>query len=238
MIVRVDATADGVAQTAAEIVSGVIAGGPAVLGLPTGRTPIGLYARLRAAGLDWSRVTTFNLDEFVGVAPDDRRSFRAFMRTHLLDGVGISAERTHFLDGTAGDLAGECARYDAALSAAGGLDLLVCGVGANGHLAFNEPGPALRAATHVETLLEATRRGNADAFGGDAAAVPTHAVTLGMAALLGARRVLLLATGAGKAEVVEAVVRGPLTTYLPASWLQVHPRVDVVLDRAAAARLG
>ena len=236
MIVRVEATAESVAAAAADHVERVVAAGPTVIGLPTGRTPIGLYTRLRTRPLDWSQVTTFNLDEFVGLSPDDPRSFRAFMRRHLLDAVGLAAARTHFLDGTASELDAECRRYDAALAAAGGLDLLVCGVGANGHLAFNEPGTSLRAATHVETLLEETRRDNADVFGGEAA-VPAQAVTLGMAALLGARRVLLLATGAGKADVVEAILRGPLTTGLPASWLQVHPAVEVIVDRAAAARL-
>lgn len=235
MNVRIVDTAEDVAAAAAERVAHAVTARPGVvLGLPTGRTPVATYAALRQKTLDWSRVRTFNLDELVGVAAADPRSYRSFMHEHLFDAVNLPPAHVQFLDGTASDLAAECRRYEAAIAAAGGIDLLLCGVGLNGHLAFNEPGPSLVARTHVESLHAATREANAGAFGGRVSAVPDRALTIGMGTLLGARRILLLATGAAKAGVVAAALRGPLTTELPASWLQVHPAVDVLLDREAA----
>lgn len=206
-----------------------------VLGLPTGRTPIAMYERLRTAGLDWSRVRTFNLDEFAGLASAHPGSFRRYMDEHLFEAVGLSGERVGFLRGDAADPEAECVRYDRAIEAAGGLDLLICGLGGNGHIGFNEPGPALIGPSHVAVLHDETRAANADRFGGDAALVPSRALTMGMTAILRAQRILVLATGAAKAEAVHAMLRGPLTTAMPASWLQVHPAVDVLLDPAAAA---
>lgn len=231
----VDAVAD---EAAAFVAAAVVSHPDLVVGLPTGRTPLGLYSRLRHRALDWSRVRTFNMDEFAGVAPDDARSFRAFMHEHLFGALHLRPEQMGFLSGTAADLEEECTRYDRAMSDIGGLDLLVSGIGANGHVAFNEPGPLLRAPTHIATLHASTRLANAALFGGDVAAVPVRALTIGMAAILQARRVLVIATGAAKAHAVAAMVRGPLTTMAPASWLQVHPAVKVILDRAAASALG
>jgi len=206
-----------------------------VLGLPTGHTPVALYARLAAAGLDWSLARTFNLDEFSGVAPGTPGSFRAFMDRHLFSHVNLAPERIGFLRGDTGDDAAECARYEAAIDAAGGIDLLVLGLGANGHVGFNEPAPALHAASHPVDLHAATRAANADWFGGDPARVPPHALTIGMGHVLRARAVLMLATGPSKASAVAAMTRGPLTTNCPASWLQVHPRTTLLVDCAAAA---
>ena len=231
-------TAEAVAETAAAVVSDVVAaGGHPVIGLPTGRTPVGLYARLRAARLDWSRVRTFNLDEFEGLSPSHPGSFRRYMDDHLFTAVGVPASQVGFLRGDAVDAGAECARYDQAIDTAGGLDLLVCGLGGNGHLGFNEPGAVLWGATHVATLHPGTRAANAALFGGDAAAVQARALTMGMTAILRARRILVLATGTSKAAAVSAMSRGPLTTTLPASWLQVHGAVEVLLDRAAASAL-
>lgn len=208
-----------------------------VLGLPTGRTPLALYAGLSTAGLDWSGVRTFNLDEFAGLPPAAAGSFRAFMDAHLFRHVNLPAGAIGFLRGDAPDPVAECARYEAALAGAGGLDLLILGLGGNGHIGFNEPAPQLVAETHVVTLEDATRRANANAFGGDWQRVPPQALTMGMRQVLGARRVILMATGSAKADAVAAMVDGPLTTACPASWLQVHREVQVVVDRAAAARL-
>jgi glucosamine-6-phosphate deaminase len=219
-------------------VARAIAAGPLTLGLPTGRTPIGLYDRLVRAGLDWSRVRTFNLDEFASLGPRDPGSFRAFMDRHLFGRVNLPSGAIGFLRGDAADAEAECARYDAALDKAGGLDLLLLGLGGNGHVGFNEPGPTLTAASHVVTLHDDTRRANADGFGGDWRQVPARALTLGMRQILAARRVVLMATGPAKAEAVAAMVEGPLTTACPASWLQVVGRCLVVVDRAAASRLG
>ena len=208
-----------------------------VLGLPTGRTPLPMYERLRNARLDWSAVRTFNLDEFDGLGPAAPGSFRHYMDEHLFTAVGLPPAQIGFLRGDTADAAAECARYDRALAAAGGIDLLICGLGGNGHLGFNEPGPVLWGPTHVATLHESTRAANAALFGGVIDAVPRRALTMGMRAILGARRVLVLATGATKAEAVAAMVQGPLTTACPASWLQVHGAVEVLVDPAAAARL-
>lgn len=209
-----------------------------VLGLPTGHTPVAMYALLAAAGLDWSAARTFNLDEFGGVSPQTPGSFRAFMDEHLFSRVNLAPEHIGFLRGDAADEAAECARYEAAIDLAGGIDLLVLGLGANGHIGFNEPGPALRALTHATRLHPSTRAASAAWFGGDPARVPERALTIGMGQVMRARVVLMIATGPTKASAVAAMTRGPLTTGCPASWLQVHPRATVVVDRAAAAAMG
>ena len=165
---------------------------------------------------------TFNLDEFEGLSPEHPGSFRTYMDQHLFGAVGLRPAQIGFLRGDAADPAAECARYERAIAAAGGIDLLVCGLGTNGHIAFNEPGPLLWGPTHVAALLPETRAANAALFGGELARVPTHALTMGMRTILRARRILVLATGTAKAAAVAAMHHGPLTTMLPASWLQVH----------------
>ncbi len=210
-----------------------------VLGLPTGRTPLALYTSLRSVALDWSAMRTFNLDEFATLGPGDAGSFRAYMDEHLFRHVNLAPEAIGFLRGDAPDEAAECDRYDAAIAAAGGIDLLLVGLGGNGHIGFNEPGDSLTAATHAVHLHPSTRRANAGPFGGDWQRVPDRALTMGMRQVLSARHVVMLATGASKAAAAAAMLDGPLTTRCPASWLQTHPRVTVVLDRAAArARTG
>lgn len=231
---------DQVAAAVAERVAAALAGRPPlVLGLPTGRTPLATYAELRrlhAAGrADFSRATTFNLDEFAGVAPSHPGSFRAFMEKHLFGSVNLAPARIHFLNGAADDLDAECDRYETAIAAAGGLDLQILGIGGNGHIGFNEPGDELAARTHRVRLAESTRRDNAALFGGDAAQVPREALSMGMGTILKAAEILLLATGERKAQCVERMVRGPVTTRLPASFLQLHGRVELYLDRAAAS---
>jgi glucosamine-6-phosphate deaminase len=228
------AVADAAAAAVAETIAAV---DRPVIGLPTGRTPQALYGRLRSAGLDWTRVRTFNLDEFLGLAPSAAGSFRRFMDEHLFRAIDLPAERIGFLRGDTADAAAECARYDRAITAAGGIDLLILGIGTNGHIAFNEPGPQLWGPTHVETLLPDTRAANAADFGGDVTRVPACALTMGMSAILRARRIVVLATGTAKAEVVAAMRDGALTTALPASWLQLHEAVEVLLDPAAAGAL-
>jgi glucosamine-6-phosphate deaminase len=215
-----------------------------VLGLPTGRTPIPLYrelVRLHAAGrADFSRATTFNLDEFYGLSAADPRSYRAFMRRHLFDHVNLPPRRIHFLKGAVAPGAAvqrECDRYERAIARAGGIDLLILGLGMNGHIGFNEPARALAARTHCSRLKPATRRANAPLFGNRLAAVPREALSMGMATILHAKRIVLLATGATKARCVERMIYGPVTPRLPASFLQLHQQVEIWLDRAAAQNL-
>jgi glucosamine-6-phosphate deaminase len=212
-----------------------------VLGLPTGRTPIPLYralVRLYERGrADFSRATTFNLDEFVGLSPRDPRSYHAFMRRHLFDAVNLSPRRIEFLNGRARSPRREAARYERRLAAVGGLDLVVLGIGANGHLGFNEPAAALAPRTHLATLRPATRRANAWSFDGDVRRVPRRALSMGIGTILSARGVVLLATGRAKAAIVRRALTGPVTTRVPASLLQLHPNVVAVLDKDAAGQL-
>ena len=212
-----------------------------VLGLPTGRTPIELYreiALLHGAGeIDFSNVTTFNLDEFVGVDPDDPSSYHAFMRHHLFDHVNLSAKRTHLLNGMARDLEQECVRFERAIERAGGIDLMILGLGQNGHIGFNEPDRALSARTHRTRLSLSTRRANAFLFHRRVTAVPREALSMGMRTILQARRIVLLATGRSKARAVAQALRGRVTTRVPASFLQLHRDVEVWLDEPAASSL-
>jgi glucosamine-6-phosphate deaminase len=212
-----------------------------VLGLPAGRTPVPVYAELRrlhhAGEVDFVGVRTFNLDEFAGLAPTHPASFRRFMQTQLFDAVNLASGRIGFLDGGAPDPPAECHRYEADIQAAGGLDLTVLGLGVNGHIGFNEPGNFLVAGTHVVELHEATRRANAAPFGG-LAHVPVRALTVGVGTILRSDSIALIATGASKAAAVAAMVRGPVTTQVPASLLQTHRRVVCYLDREASGDLG
>lgn len=242
MRVRVFDTPRAAAHALAAAVARALEQNPRlVLGLPTGRTPIPLYRELatlcRARQVDFSQATTFNLDEFVGLPARHPSSYRAFMQRHLFGRVNLPPTRIHFLNGTASDLEAECRRYERAIGRAGGIDLQILGLGTNGHIGFNEPAPALMAETHWTSLSQATRRANAGFFGNRLRAVPREALSMGMATILHARRIVLLATGSGKARCVERMVNGPLTPALPASFLQLHRHVEVWVDRAAATRL-
>ncbi len=212
-----------------------------VLGLPTGRTPVALYEELvrlaRLGRAQFGHATTFNLDEFAGLPPSHPGSYRRFMERHLFSKVGIPPPHINFLDGSAPDARQECARYERAIAEAGGIDLQILGIGINGHIGFNEPARRLQSRTHLVRLKPETRRSNAALFGGRAAAVPAHALSMGMATILQARAIVLLATGRAKAACVERVVNGPLTTDLPASFLQLHHDVVVMVDKGAAEKL-
>jgi glucosamine-6-phosphate deaminase len=236
--VRVFASEEQAASSLADRIAAAISARPQlVLALPTGRSPLGFYRALierHRAGLDLAQVRTFNLDEWVGVPAEDPASFRAYMERHLFSQVNLVHPRVQFLEGMAEDLETECARFDAAIAEAGGIDLAVLGLGVNGHIAFNEPGDALIARTHRAKLTRETRLANAGVFGGDAARVPLEALTMGMAAILQAREIALLAFGESKALAVRQLRDGPVTPRCPASFLQLHPRVTLYLDEAAA----
>jgi glucosamine-6-phosphate deaminase len=241
-MIRVFPTADALARALAGHVARALRKNPdVVLGLPTGRTPIPLYRELvrlhRLGRADFSRATTFNLDEFLGIDPHDPRSYRAFMQRHLFDGVNLSPTRIHFLDGKARDAARECRRYERAIDRAGGIGLQILGLGTNGHIGFNEPARALVARTHATRLKPATRRANAALFDNRVSAVPPDALSMGMATILHAQRIVLLATGAAKAGCVQRMIEGPVTPRLPGSFLQLHRCAEVWLDRLAASRL-
>jgi len=239
--IRVFTTSEELARAAARRVAETLGQRPdLVLGLPAGRTPIGVYAelgRLAAAGeADFSRATAFALDEFVGIEHIHPASFHRFIREHLIEHVGLPRERFHGLNGAADDLQAECDRYEAAIQRAGGIGLQLLGIGSNGHVGFNEPASELPAATHRVTLLDGTRKACAGLFDGDFARVPREALTIGIGTILKADTVILLAAGDGKAASVERMVRGPITPQLPASFLQAHRAVEVYLDRPAASR--
>ena len=212
-----------------------------VLGLPTGRTPVALYQELTAlvsrGRVSFAAVTTFNLDEFLGIGPEHPGSYRHFMDAHLFDRVDPPPFRVNFLRGDASDPEEECARYEQLIAQAGGIDVQILGVGTNGHIGFNEPAATLQARTHRVQLRPETRRSNAALFGNDPQAVPAEALSMGMATILLARSIVLLATGRTKAGCIARALRGPVTTALPASFLQLHPSVDIVVDAAAAGEL-
>jgi len=226
---------------AADVTRAVEAHPRLVLGLPTGRTPVPFYRELVRAhqeqGLSLSGVTTFNLDEFIGVPASDPRSYRAFMERQLFGHVDLAPRKINFLDGMADDTDRECSRYERVIARAGGIDIMILGLGTNGHIGFNEPGRFLIADTHRTRLTATTRRANAALFKFRMADVPREALSIGIATILRARRIVLLATGATKARCVERMLTGPVTCALPASFLQLHERVEVWLDRAAARRL-
>lgn len=239
MMTHVFEGAEGTSEALADALLAEIRRRPSlVMALPTGATPLPMYAALRrAAALDpdvLAQVRTFNLDEFVGLAAEDPASYRAYMVRELFQPVRLPVAQIGFLNGCVLDLEGECARYEEHIAAVGGLDVAVLGLGGNGHIGFNEPSTVLHARTHVTALEESTRLANARWFGGRLERVPRQALSMGVGTILGARRIMLIATGAAKAAAVDGLRSGVVTTQLPASLLQCHPDVTLWLDRDAA----
>ena len=212
-----------------------------VLGLATGRTMEQVYERLiqlhRDERLDFSLCRTFNLDEYIGLPPQDKHSYRYYMDEHFFKQVNIDPRNTHLPDGTATDLAAECQHYEAQIRDCGGIDLQLLGIGRSGHIGFNEPLSALRSRTRDKALTPSTIEQNAPLFGGDASQVPRRAITMGVGTILESQRCVVLATGSDKAEILAKAVEGPITSMVTASVLQLHPRCTVVVDEAAAERL-
>ena len=208
----------------------------AILGLATGSTPEGMYARLsemhEKEGLDFSKAKSYNLDEYYPISPDNRQSYRYFMEKHLFSKVNFKAGATHVLDGTASDAEAECRRYEAEIDEAGGIDLQILGIGENGHIAFNEPGDYLHAETHKTGLTESTIKANARFFSvGEL--MPNAALTVGMGVIMRAKKVLLIATGAKKKAAIKELLSGRISTACPASVLQMHPNAVIICDEAA-----
>jgi glucosamine-6-phosphate deaminase len=232
---------ESASRLAAEMIAQTMRSKPrAVLGLATGSTPLGAYRELvrmhREDGLDFSQTVTFNLDEYVGIPTTHEQSYRRFMDDNLFSHVNIRRENTHVPDGLADDVAAACDAYEAAIAEHGGIDLQLLGIGSNGHIAFNEPGSSLASRTRVKTLSRKTREDNARFFK-SIDEVPRHAVTMGIGTVLDARRIILVAAGAGKAAAVAAAAEGPVTAMCPASILQAHRFVTFIVDRDAAGGL-
>jgi len=226
----------------AGVVEGVVAAVPdVVLGLATGSSPLPVYRELigrhrAGVGPSYAGVSTFNLDEYVGLPAGHGQSYLATIRRELTDGLGIDRSRVHGPDPDPDRLATAGARYEAQITAAGGIELQVLGIGGNGHLAFNEQGSSLASLTRVKTLSARTRADNARFFD-SLEQVPRLVVTQGIGTILRARHLVLVATGEAKAEAIAAAVEGPVSASCPASVLQLHPHVTVLLDPAAASRL-
>ena len=240
-------SADEIAVVAADVIESLVRRKPAaVLGLATGSTPLPAYRELirrsqAGTGPSYTAVTCFNLDEYVGLPTPDgggvhEQSYRATIARELTDGLGISPDRVFGPDPDADGLPSAGERYEAAIAQAGGVDVQFLGIGSDGHLAFNEPGSSLASRTRIKTLTAQTRKDNARFFG-SLDEVPNHVLTQGLGTILEARHLLLIATGEGKAGAVAASVEGPVSASCPASVLQLHPHVTVLLEAAAASRL-
>lgn len=221
------------AQLAFELIKEKLKTGAQVLGLATGSTPIALYQTMVASDWDFSAVTTINLDEYIGLSANHEQSYHYFMDRHLFSHKDF---KQHFIpNGLASDLQAEAARYDEIL-ANYPIDLQVLGLGQNGHIGFNEPGTPFTSQTHVVNLTESTIQANARFFA-DEKDVPSQAISMGIASIIAAKTIVLLAYGEEKATAVKAMVEGPVTPACPASILQDHRDVVVILDQAAASQL-
>ncbi len=211
-----------------------------VLGFATGNTVLELYAELaelhRTEGLDFSGVTTFNLDEYLGIPPGHPASFHSYMGLHLFSKLNIPQNRIHIPDGMAPDIPSYCRYYEASVRSAGGIDIQILGIGKNGHLGFNEPSSSLTSRMRIKTLTDETRKEIAPGFGG-LDKVPSHVLTLGLGSIMDSRMCLLLAFGKKKARAISQMVEGPVTSAMPGSVLQMHPRAVVIVDEEAASEL-
>ncbi|MCL2356212.1 MAG: glucosamine-6-phosphate deaminase [Defluviitaleaceae bacterium] len=227
---------EALSRECAKIIRELVASKPnCVLGLATGSTPVGTYEQLihmyDAGDVDFSRVTAFNLDEYFPIKKSSDQSYYHFMRKNLFDRINIA--QTFIPDGEAPDAAAECAAYEEKIAAHGGIDLQILGIGNNGHIGFNEPGDAFVAATNYTPLDESTIKANARFFA-DESEVPRYAVTMGIRTIFRAGKIILLASGAGKADAIFKALHGPITPQMPASVLQLHPDVTVIVDEDAA----
>jgi len=234
-------TYEEVSRLAAQTIARQLSRKPnSVLGLATGSTPIATYGELarmhREEGLDFSQVITFNLDEYFGLPPTHPKSYRYFMNEHLFHQVNLPPGNIHVPYGHVHAIEEFCEWYEEEIRRCGGIDIQLLGLGADGHIAFNEPGSSLGSRTRLKTLTEETVRDNARFFD-DPAQVPRFAITMGVGTILEAKKILLLAGGAGKADIIAQAIEGPITAQVTASALQLHRDVVVLLDDAAAAKL-
>lgn len=232
---------DEISKRAAKIIADAIRNKPnLVLGLATGSTPIGCYRELvrmhKEEGLDFSRVVTFNLDEYIGLSPTHPQSYRYFMDQKLFNYVNIKRENTHVPNGLSDDFQKTCEEFEEAIKKSGGIDLQLLGIGTTGHIAFNEPGSPFDSRTRVVNVSEQTIKDNVRFFK-SIDEVPRQVISMGTGTIMEAREIILLASGAGKADAVAKSVNGPVTEEVPASILQTHPNCTFIIDEAAASKL-
>jgi glucosamine-6-phosphate deaminase len=237
MEIIIQPTAEDTAGIAAKVIAKLIREKPnAILGLATGSTPLPLYRALIEMDLDWSKVVTFNLDEYIGIPREHAQSYHTFMWENLFQHVNIREENVHIPDGNAADIPLFCKEYEESIRLAGGIDIQVLGIGTDGHIGFNEPTSSLASRTRIKSLTKQTSEDNARFFGSEEE-VPKHVITMGIGTIMEARQNILLAFGANKATAIAGAVEGPITSVNPASILQMHPVVKVCIDEAAAGEL-
>lgn len=232
---------DQMSEEAAKIVAAQIKTKPdSILGFATGSSPVGLYQKLvernKAGEIDFSKITTFNLDEYYPIKRDNDQSYYYFMFKNLFSHVNIPKESVHVPNGEVTDPAAECAAYDAAIQAAGGIDLQILGIGRNGHIGFNEPDETLFAATHVTGLTQSTIDANCVYFD-DVKDMPRQALTMGLSAIMKAKKIVMVINGENKAEAVRRMYNGMVGCDCPGSFMQIHPDATIILDQAAASLL-
>ena len=212
-----------------------------VMGLATGSSPVATYQQLiewyKKGDLEFAQVRTVNLDEYAGLAPEHSQSYRRFMQENFFDHINIPRENTHVPNGLAPDLEAECRRYNQVIQSLGGIDIQLLGMGHNGHIGFNEPGQAFELETHVVDLTDNTIEANARFFA-SRDEVPRQAITMGIKSIMQAQRIVMVVSGADKADIVRAAFAGPVVPQVPASILQMHPNFILVGDKAALSKLG
>ena len=232
---------DAISKEGARMVAELVRKKPdSVLGFATGSSPIRLYKELiylhREEGLDFSKVTTFNLDEYVGLLPEHEHSYHYFMWETLFKHINVHPRYVHIPDGMADDVEAHCKWYEERIQEAGGIDLQILGIGSNGHIAFNEPGSSLGSRTCIAMLTEKTRQDNARFFE-SIDQVPKYAITMGIGTIMDARKLVLLASGKDKAEAIKRAIEGPISVMVPATIVQMHPHATVLVDEEAASML-
>lgn len=241
MLVIIKKEFDDLSKEAAKLIATKIRNKPdLVLGLATGSSPLGIYKELirlhKEEGLDFSKVTTFNLDEYVGLPPSHDQSYHYFMKRNLFEHINLDERYIHVPHGMAKDIDKFCWWYEKRIKDAGGIDLQILGIGANGHIAFNEPGSSLGSRTRIKTLTEKTRNDNARFFS-NMAEVPKYAITMGVGTIMDAKELVLIANGKSKANAIKASVEGPITAMCPASIIQMHQKAYVFADEEASTYL-
>ncbi|MCB9220019.1 MAG: glucosamine-6-phosphate deaminase [Ignavibacteriales bacterium] len=241
MLVIIKNSYDSLSSEAAKVVADRLMKKPnLVLGLATGSTPLGLYKELirlhKNEGLDFSKVVTFNLDEYVGLPPSHDQSYHYFMQKNFFDEINLDPRYIHVPHGKTKDVKSFCNWYEERIKSFGGIDLQVLGIGANGHIAFNEPGSSLGSRTRIKTLTPTTRDDNKRFFEKNEE-VPKYAITMGVGTIMDAKELLLVASGESKAEAIKESVEGPLTASCPASIIQMHKEAFVIIDKPAASKL-
>lgn len=241
MLVHIAKNYDEMSKEGARIVAELVRKKPdCVLGFATGSSPLGLYKEFirmhKYEGLDFSKITTFNLDEYVGLPPEHPQSYQYFMWENLFNHINVDPRFVNMPMGMAQDVEAFCDWYEAQIVKAGGIDLQILGIGANGHIAFNEPGSSLGSRTRIKTLTGTTREANARFFD-DPNQVPKYAITMGVGTIMDAKALLLLASGESKADAIQATCEGPITHMWPATIVQMHRYAIVIVDKAAASKL-